>query len=177
MVAQTIEQRESLQTLVQSIRSDFMFSASRADMISRTETAIALGQGTIRAARSQGRDEKRWVTQGDDAVDSGGRKTPCRVNSAQGWIKMNQPFESGHETIPAHPRCRCVVRYRTAEFVSFEEPIRIEDLPKQAAPAVIPLARCEGTYRGKLCNKLLQKNYVGGTLYCSRCKQETTFTL
>ncbi|MCL0042939.1 hypothetical protein M1N17_00645 [Dehalococcoidia bacterium] len=40
------------------------------------------------------------------------------------------------------------------------------DLP---TPKTIAVARCEH------CNKLLQKNYVGGTLYCSRCKKETTF--
>ena len=163
LVAQTIEQRESVQHLASALRSDFMFSRSRADMIARTETATALGDGAMLAAKTQGRDEKMWVTQGDDAVD----RSPCRANSIQGWIKMTEPFQSGHDTIPAHPRCRCNVRYRTGEFISLED---LEELPK-----TIDEARCQGRYRGKSCNKLLQKNYIGGTLYCSRCKQETTF--
>jgi HK97 family phage portal protein len=164
LVAQTIENREGLQQLASALRSDFMFSRSRSDMIARTETATALGAGAMTAAKTQNRDEKMWITQGDDAVD----RSPCRANWAEGWIKISQPFQSGHETIPAHPRCRCNVRYRTAEYVPFEEPIAVENLP---APKTIDLARCEH------CNKLLQKNYVGGTLFCHRCKKETTFSI
>ena len=162
LVAETIKSRESIIYLSTALRADLMFSRSRADMIARTETAKALGQGALTAALSQGRDEKRWVTQGDDAVDY----SPCRANWAQGWIKVSEDFQSGHKTIPGHPRCRCNVRYRTSDFAPLEEPIAVEDLP---APKTIEVARCEH------CNKLLQKNYVGGTLYCSRCKNETTF--
>jgi HK97 family phage portal protein len=169
LIAQTIERRESVQYLARALRADQMFSPSRADMLARTETAIAYGQGTRRAALSQGRDEKHWVTQGDDAVD-GGTAGPCVDNESQGWIKFGEMFSSGHDTIPSHPRCRCVVRYRTAEAFEAEQ-----DSSDDVTQKTIAEARCQGKYRGGTCNKLLQKDYVGGTLYCSRCKQKTEF--
>ena len=164
LVADTIQRRESVQYLARNLRADHAFSAAKSQMIARTETATAYGQGTHRAALSQGRDEKRWTTQGDDAVD-GGIGGPCIDNEGQGWIKMSDPFMSGHDMTPSHPNCRCVVRYRTAELYAEAS---METAPE---PKTIALARCEH------CNKLLQKDYVGGTLYCSRCKQETIFTV
>lgn len=164
LVADTINRRESVQYLARSLRADYDFSPSKAQTIARTETATAYGQGTHTAALSQGRDEKRWTTQGDDAVD-GGIGGPCIDNEMDGWIKISKPFISGHDMTPAHPNCRCVVRYRTAELHG-EASVETPPVTK-----TIDLARCEH------CNKLLQKNYVGGTLYCSRCKNETTFTL
>jgi HK97 family phage portal protein len=164
LVADTINRRESVQYLARSLRADNAFSPSKAQTIARTETATAYGQGTHRAALSQGRDEKRWTTQGDDAVD-GGIGGPCIDNEMDGWIKISKPFISGHDMTPAHPNCRCIVRYRTAELHG------VSSVETPPVTKTIDLARCEH------CNKLLQKNYVGGTLYCSRCKNETTFIL
>ena len=168
LVADTIARGESIRYLASALRADHMFSPARATTVARTETAIAYGQGTRRSALSQGRDQKQWVTQGDDAVD-GGLGGPCLDNESQGWIWMSEPFASGDDTIPSHPNCRCTVRYRTAELS--DEPLEF------GRSATIDEARCQGTYRDKTCNKLLQKNYVGGTLYCSRCKQQTEFPI
>ena len=112
LVARTIEQGDSLQTLQKSLREDLAFSPAKARTVARTETATAQGQGGKQAAMAQGFNEKRWITQGDDAVDANGMSTPCLDNESQGWIKLGNPFTSGHDTIPAHPNCRCTVLYR-----------------------------------------------------------------
>ncbi len=107
LVSGTIERGDSLRTLQASLREDFAFSPQRAEVIARTETATAQGQGALQAAGHFEMNEKRWVTQGDTVV------TPeCAGNADQGWIAIVQPFSSGHDTIPVHPNCRCNVIYR-----------------------------------------------------------------
>ena len=81
LVAETIEKGESLGTLQSKLRTDIGFSAKQARTIARTETATALGQGQKDAAKSQGRTEKRWITQGDALV-----AVECLGNEEQGWI-------------------------------------------------------------------------------------------
>ena len=108
LVADALENGDSLGTLTRSIRDDDVFSAARARMVARTETATALGQGQRQAAQELGRDEKRWVVNAaDDDI--------CLGNQAQGWITLGDVFQSGHDTIPAHPHCECNVVYRTNE--------------------------------------------------------------
>ncbi|HEX7008504.1 MAG TPA: phage portal protein, partial [Phycisphaeraceae bacterium] len=150
LVSETIEQGESLQALARRLREDLAFSRSRADMIARTETATALGQGAKQAAIGQGRDQKRWVTQGDDRVEP-----ECRANEAAGWISIKDPFPSGRDTIPQHPRCRCSVRYRTAS------------LHGDAAPAL----EVKAEVRCPECNRIIAKNMRGtAELQCRHCK-------
>jgi SPP1 gp7 family putative phage head morphogenesis protein len=107
-VTETIEQGRPLRELKNQIREMYDFSESRAESIARTETATAQGQGTRAAALSQGRNEKRWVTAGDNRVDP-----HCSENASVGWIDAQGVFPTGKDTIPDHPRCRCVVQYRT----------------------------------------------------------------
>lgn len=113
LVDQTLREGESLRTLKNNLRASFEFSPARAETVARTETAIAQGQGARQAARSQGRDEKRWTTAHDENVDGGNPSGPCIENQRAGWISIDDAFPAGHETIPAHPRCRCDVQYRT----------------------------------------------------------------
>lgn len=108
LVAHAIENGESLQTLARDIRTDFMFSKERAERVARTESATALGMGQKQGAVSQGRDEKRWLTQGDDLVEE-----ECAANEAAGWIGIDDLFPTGVDTIPEHPACRCTCIYRT----------------------------------------------------------------
>lgn len=116
LVAETIAEGKSLRELKNALRGEFAFSASRAEAIARTETATAIGQGRRASAMTQGQDEKRWVTAGDDSVDANAAGQPCRDNEAAGWMPLTQGFPSGHDTIPAHPRCRCDVEYRTGRL-------------------------------------------------------------
>lgn len=148
LVSETISRGDSLQTLQKRLREDLAFSPERARRIARTETATALGEGQMGAAKSQGRDEKRWVTQGDSQVS----QEVCAPNEAQGWIKLGDPFQSGHRTIPGHVNCRCTVRYRTAELHQEN----------------ILCPQCK--------RRLPVRGLVGSaTVYCKRCDREINF--
>jgi len=145
IVSDSVREGRSIGQTTNLIKNDFLFSPDRARVIARTETARALGQGQKGAAIAQGRDEKRWATSGDDLVSD-----DCRENENAGWIPTADAFPSGVDTVPQHPNCRCVVRYRTKElhdiFASF---------------------RCVG------CNKLLGKDVHTGTrIVCRSCKLE-----
>ena len=165
LVAETIEQGESLGTLTRNLREDFAFSRERASAVARTETATAQGQGAQRAAMSQGLDEKSWLTQGDSLVEA-----ECEMNEKVGWIKLSAIFPSGKETIPEHPNCRCTVLYR-GEPVSDIDPG--EDLLE------IDMARTLDGLGGPSftdgvcprCDKLVQRNVPRNLLIlCTRCK-------
>ncbi len=150
LTAQTIEQGESLQSLQATIRTDFSFSKARAELIARTETTKALGQGQKQAAMAQGRDEKRWVTQGDGLV-----RPEHVANGQAGWIPVGDAFPSGEDTIGL-PNCRCSVIYRTSEVQ--EEPVEL-----------VAEVRCPQ------CNSIVQKAHPRGTPeYCRKCKKEFT---
>jgi hypothetical protein len=147
LVATSVANGESVSTLANTIRQDFSFSPARATSIARTETAIALGEGQKGAAIAQGRDEKRWVTAGD--VDD-----LCGDNESIGWISIADPFPGGVDTVPQHPGCRCVVRYRTKAIHedSYKENVEF---------------RCSG------CNRLLAMDAHKGTrIVCRHCKVE-----
>lgn len=147
LVAGTIERGDSLQKLQKALREDVAFSRERARMVARTETATAWGQGAKGAAQSQGRNEKHWLTQGDDLVEE-----DCLSNEAVGWIGFSEPFPTGVDTIPQHPACRCAVRFRTVPKTELGfEPIA------RSCPAC-----------GK---KSLVLNRDGPGFWCRRCAQ------
>ena len=166
IVGQSIMEGERMSVLAERIVGDHVFSPDRAMVIARTETATALGQGAFKAAEHQGRDEKRWVTQGDDGVSDF-----CSLNEGKGWIPIGDPFPSGVDTIPQHQNCRCNVRYRTSELgADVEIPfagIRPED--RAYSPAILRDFRCSG------CNRLLGRDVHPGTrIHCRHCKEERT---
>lgn len=146
VVEQSIREGEGIGTLQRSIRNDFAFSRQRATLIARTETTKALGQGQKAAAISQGRDEKRWFTQGDDLV----REEHLR-NEGAGWIGIGDTFPSGEDTVGL-PNCRCNVAYRTAAI--HDEPVT------------------EGVqHRCPTCHKALEVNKDGPGGWCRKCKK------
>lgn len=151
LIAAAIESGASLAELTSQISGAYSFSAVRAQVIAATETASAMGQGGMSAARAQEKTEKRWYSQGNDHVCD-----DCQSNADEGWIGINDAFSSGDETIPAHVGCHCNVGYR-GEWA-------------KAAPAAEPApvlaeARCAD------CHKLLGKDIsADAALYCPRCK-------
>ncbi len=169
VVSGALERGESLGKVQKALREDFAFSRARADLVARTETATALGEGAKGAALAQGRNQKRWVTQGDEGVDE-----DCLANEAAGWIKVGDPFPSGHDVVPAHPDCRCANGYRTKEARGLRsvEGAWAASVTHNAAlqtdRAILGEVRCPQ------CDKLLGKNEPDGArLYCRRCKAET----
>lgn len=87
---------------------------NRAELIAVYEIGQAYesaGRQTVNRVASKGIPmEKSWLTVGDDRVS-----TPCRNNQEQGWIPLDEAFQSGHQQPCAHPACRCCALYQVGE--------------------------------------------------------------
>jgi hypothetical protein len=140
-----------LTRIIGAIKDAPAFDRARARVVARTETAYALGEGQLKAAEAQGRDQKRWITAGDDLVSD-----ECMMNERVRWLPVADAFPSGVSTIPQHPNCRCNVRYRTSE-------LHVPDLG-----TII-----RGDFRCSGCNRLLARNAAEGIrIHCRHCKAE-----
>ncbi len=84
---------------------------SRAHLVAVTETGNAYCEGNLEAGRQMAdaglEMEKYWITAGDDRVDD-----TCAANEAQGWIPIDETFDSGNDRPLAHPACRCDLEIR-----------------------------------------------------------------
>ena len=148
LVANTIETGGSLGELKTQLKADYIFSSKRAQLIARTETATAMGQGKKQAALDGDQNEKRSINQGSDTV------CPiCIANANAGWIKITEPFPRGQDTIPFHPGCQCNVSYRQA----------VEEGPKGASDVHCPS-----------CARLLGRSVSHAKLWCRSCKVNVT---
>ena len=165
IVRDAIAEGKSGGQIERAIRQDFIFSRERARMVARTETAIALGQGHKQAAAAEGRSEKHWVTRGQDVAES-----ICLTNEAANWIQASAVFPSGHDVIPAHPNCGCVVRYRTPPTEGDPDPL--EDIDEDIAEAIAG-SRSVAECRCPKCNRMVGRNVVKESPQrCPRCKTE-----
>ena len=106
-VDSAISEGWSNQKLSKAIQENAGFSADRAMMIARTETAFADVQGNIAAyteAKDAGIDVKvQWLTAEDDLVSD-----ECEMNN-QAIREIGDEFPSGATEPPQHPNCRCVL--------------------------------------------------------------------
>lgn len=115
IIVRGLEEGKSYQRLTKELREAFDdFSRKRAHMIAVTENRFAYQNGTIDAVRGYGQElglmmEKEWSTTSDDAVCE-----ECYANEAEGWLAVDEVFQSGDDTPPAHPLCRCALVYRIA---------------------------------------------------------------
>ena len=86
---------------------------SRAEQIAVTEVADAFSQGMLDTAE-WARDtlsmtvEKAWIPEDDPCPI-------CEANSEQGFISDEEDFDSGDDSPPAHPNCRCSIDVRVKE--------------------------------------------------------------
>jgi ABC-type transporter Mla subunit MlaD len=97
-------------SMVKAVTSTFEdFSDRRADLIAQTETADAYNAGRSETAAALGYGEKSWETESGDPCPE------CVANEAQGWIPMDEDFQSGDDAPTAHPNCLCVVNFRKAD--------------------------------------------------------------
>ncbi len=83
-----------------------LFGEDRADLIARTELKYIDGMGAAAVAERTGATQKKWMLSSlhDDEDE-------CDQNADEEWISIEDDFPSGDDTVPAHPRCRCVVTY------------------------------------------------------------------
>ncbi len=79
-------------------------SDSRAMLISRTETAQAMGSANLASMVENGVATKHWVIAGSH---KGGDE--CDDNADAGSIPVGDAFPSGDDAEPAHPNCECYV--------------------------------------------------------------------
>lgn len=91
-------------TLPDTLRESYGFSDARASAIARTEFNKANGEGALAGYRANGIKLKVWLTSGDANVSD-----DCAANEDQGPIPIEEEFQSGDLTDPAHPNCRCSV--------------------------------------------------------------------
>lgn len=107
-VTRAMEEGLSNDALAAIIEENYAFSESRAEMIARTETAIADTQGNVEAYKEAEKNGiviyKEWLTADDDAVSE-----ECAINGESEPIPMDEAFPSGAMWPPEHPNCRCAM--------------------------------------------------------------------
>jgi len=79
----------------------------RKEVIARTEQRFATEKANEVQALENGKEFKAWLTVGDSRVSN-----ECEANESDGWIPIDEVFDSGHDHPPEHPRCRCTLTYR-----------------------------------------------------------------
>ena len=84
--------------------------SNRRKLIAQTEQHDAQQSGTLLRAELRGKKFKVWVSRGDSKVDP-----ICQANEMQGWIPVNDAFQSGHMYPNVHPGDRCNLSFRTNE--------------------------------------------------------------
>jgi SPP1 gp7 family putative phage head morphogenesis protein len=104
-VTSSLETGPSPQALADSIVQSAAFSEARAEMIARTELAMAHSEGALegyKEARGTGiAVYKEWLD--SDGCDE------CSQNADAGVIDLDDTFPSGDDAPPAHPNCRCAI--------------------------------------------------------------------
>lgn len=91
--------------LADKLSQDYGFSSQRAEMIARTEVHKANGEGALAGYKASGViTQKIWLTSDDDDVSE-----ECSDNEDEGPIDIDEEFQSGDMTEPAHPNCRCSI--------------------------------------------------------------------
>ena len=103
VVTEAMEQGLSGKALANRIREEYAFSEARAETIARTECAFADANGNFLSYVESG------VVTGKRSVLSNNENHGADdiANAAQGVIPLTQAFQSGHMTVPFHPRCQC----------------------------------------------------------------------
>lgn len=105
-LADAYEGGATFEEMVQAIRDEYAdFSTVRASMIAQTESNAAYNGGRKQLGLDLGFNEKAW---NPDATAC----PICLLNVLQGWIGIEEEFESGDDTPGAHPNCDCSLDVR-----------------------------------------------------------------
>lgn len=92
--------------IIEAIQDGYAFSPERAEMVSRTEIAMANSDAAMVSYREAAADgvnlRKAWIL-GPEPCEI------CEGNAADGDIELDQDFSSGDDNVPAHPNCECAV--------------------------------------------------------------------
>lgn len=99
------EDHTKAEALAALLAAGVLVAAYRAPIVAVTEGNAANEAMKLETARRNGIDSKEWMTAMDDRV--------CDICQPNNGVKVHidAVFPSGHDTTPAHPRCRCSVEY------------------------------------------------------------------
>ena len=107
-ISKGLDQGLSTGEMVDVIRDQYPeIIENRAEMIVRTETQNIIGDIDLTVARNNGSEEKKWLTAKDDRV-----RPEHVANGEQGWLPINDNFQSGHFRTPGGVNCRCSTIYK-----------------------------------------------------------------
>lgn len=99
-ITQALEGGLSNDDLADLLEDNYAFSADRAMVIARTETAYADVAGNLNAYAESGLvDSKQWIT-GEGCCDE------CQELDGE-IVPLNEQFSAGVDAAPLHPNCRC----------------------------------------------------------------------
>lgn len=105
-ITRVLRDNEGSDAIIRALEQTHTFSPARAEMVSRTEVADINSRAqmeTYRGAEEAGVDvEKEWIL-GPAPCEI------CQANADQGPIPLDEDFDSGDDTAPAHPNCVCAV--------------------------------------------------------------------
>lgn len=108
-LADAYEAGAGYEGLVQAVKDEYVgFSSVRAGMIAQTEMNAAYNVGRKSLANDLDFNEKWWSCDGPNPCEQ------CLANQAQGWIPIDEDFESGDDLAPSHPGCYCSNDFRIA---------------------------------------------------------------
>jgi SPP1 gp7 family putative phage head morphogenesis protein len=111
LIATDKEQGMTVDEISADIQENFIdISATRADMIARTETTRMLNQGQYAAMKESGVTMKAWLAYGSDPCPT------CLANAGDDFIPMSAMFSSGDLMPPPHPRCECSLDYMSVDI-------------------------------------------------------------
>lgn len=105
LTEEALEQGMSTDELAERIQDAHAFSDARAEMIARTEMAMADVAGSMEGYRASGLvSGKQWLTAEDDKVSD-----ECNQCGDAGVVRLDDNFPTGVDAPPNHPNCRCAV--------------------------------------------------------------------
>lgn len=113
ILQRAVEEGWSPQQTAKEIGDNYAFSKTRSLMIASNEVGHAYEWGNFSVmndVKEKGYTvEKSWSTVNDDRVEQ-----VCLDNQAEGWIKLDDKFQSGDDSAPTndHPNCRCTTLYQ-----------------------------------------------------------------
>lgn len=109
-VQAAVEGHLPVKDLRQGLVEAYGFSSARAQMIAQTEMNRAHGEGALAGYKASGVELKVWIAAPDSCDE-------CVENEDEGPIPIDEKFQSGDETDPAHPNCTCTI----AAFSEFDD--------------------------------------------------------
>jgi hypothetical protein len=107
-LADAYEKGADFEGLVQAVKDEYAgFNDVRAGMIAQTEMNAAYNAGRKQLGLDMGFNEKAWDPDGTACEEI------CVPNVLDGWIAMDDMFESGDDQPPGHPNCDCSLSVRS----------------------------------------------------------------